>query len=141
MLLLLLACKDPPRCPSVQLAHPLESAKSSVQVSCPGKEPIQLFDVSGGIQGERPDSRLVFCAQTPAEELPCKVDLPLSFDARLPVLYESWESPAQQPREVQEQDWKIQRSASGWDTHGVQIIEGAEVLYSIHVEVPSGSSL
>ena len=100
---------------------------------------MQMFTVSGGVRGERPNARLLFCAVDPAAALPCKVPLPLHLDARLPLIYESWESPAQQPEEVQERDWKVQRGAAGWDVHGVEPIGQAEIVYSIHVEVPRTS--
>lgn len=136
MLLLLLSCTTPATCPTPAVDHALDPAKSSVQVRCPGAEPVQLFDLVGGIQGPRETAHLSFCAHTPAQSLGCDLPLPVTFEARLPVMYEVWESPAMQPEDVYEGDWTVQRSDSGWDVHGTETRGETEVRYSIHVPAP-----
>lgn len=136
MLLILMACTTPATCPSPSVDHALDSAKSSVQVRCPGAEAVQLFDLVGGVKGTRPDARLSFCAHTPAQSLDCDLPLPLTFEARLPVVYEAWESPALQPDGVYAGDWTVQRSDTSWDVHGTETRGEAEVSYSVHVPAP-----
>lgn len=136
MLLIWLACTPPVTCPTPTVDHALDSAKSSVQIQCPGADAVQLFGLVGGVEGTRPDARLSFCAHTPAQSLDCDLPLPLTFEARLPVVYAVWESPAMQPEEVQARDWTVQRSDQSWDVHGVEVRGEAKVQYSVHVPAP-----
>lgn len=136
MLLLLLACSKPPGCPTLQVQHPLDDAKSSVRVRCPGHDPIQLFDVSGGVTSMEHGARLQFCAENLAAAPNCALTLPLTLDAELPHIYELWESPFQQPPQVQGREWNAQRSDGGWDVHGTDQMGEATLEYSVNVPMP-----
>ena len=137
MILLMLACSTPPpSCPQMQQPHPLDSAKSSVRVRCPGQDAIALFDVSGGVSSMERGARLQVCAENLAAPPSCSLTLPLTLDAELPHIYESWESPFQQPAEVEGRDWKAQRSDGSWDVHGTDKVGEVILEYSVHVPMP-----